>query len=370
MKIISLLPGWIFGVIFFLLFLLGLAARHYLASLCLLPGIVLLVPPLRLWVGGLVGMRIRWWLLVLLLPLLFFLFIFLVFKDMANPRSIYRDPRVEAKLMAIYDARMKQWPVPYEGRDLATRFGKVHVIVSGPDGAPPVFLLHASSMASWSWLYNIEDLTRHFRIFAVDTIGDAGRSSLADINRFPQNGEELARLYREIMDRLGVSRAGFIGASQGGFIATNIALHAPERVNKVVLCGPMGYAGTLGSVLRILGTTMFPVRPIQESAIRWAFGADPRVKEFVGEWFRLIMAGVVPRQARPRAFSDEELQGLKMPVLMLLGQRDGLVGDAEAAGRRISRFANFRAAMLDTGHLISAEKPERFNQIVTDFLAD
>ena len=80
------------------------------------------------------------------------------------------------------------------------------------------------------------------------------------------DGKALSELYTEIMDTLGIQRACFIGASQGGFISTNMALYASERVEKIILCGPMGYTGTNISVLRILITAMFPVKPIQNSA--------------------------------------------------------------------------------------------------------
>jgi pimeloyl-ACP methyl ester carboxylesterase len=80
----------------------------------------------------------------------------------------------------------------------------------------------------------------------------------------------------------------------GGFISTNMALYAPERVEKIILCGPMGYTGTNISVLRIVFTTMFPVKPIQKSATRWAFGNDPEVNKAVGEWCHIILEGGGP----------------------------------------------------------------------------
>jgi pimeloyl-ACP methyl ester carboxylesterase len=263
----------------------------------------------------------------MLIPVLFFLFVFLIFRGMRNPDSIYRTPEVQKKLMRIYDERLNRWPVPYESRYLNTPYGKVHIIISGPETGPPVLLLHASAMASWSWLYNIKGLNDYYRTYAIDTIGEAGRSILADIRHFPNDGRSIASFCSEIMDSLGIGRATLIGASQGGFIVTNIALHRSERVNRVILCGPMGYTGTNSSVLRILFTTMFPLKAIQTSVTHWGFGDDPRINREVGEWFTLILVGVISRQARPVPFTKEQLQSLKMPVLLLLGNRDALVVD-------------------------------------------
>lgn len=368
MKNVFLALSWIFGVLFFLLFLLSLFSKNYIPSIFVLIITVLLIPPVRQWISGVIRVPFPVWLRSLLIPVLFILFIFLIFKGMGNRYSIYKNPEIEKKLMTIYENRMAQWPVPYESLYINTQYGKVHVIISGPEDARPILLLHASAMAGWSWLYNIKGLNKHYRTYAIDTIGDAGRSVLDDVEKYPNDGKALCELYTEIMDTLGIQKACFIGASQGGFISTNMALYAPERVEKIILCGPMGYTGTNISVLRIVFTTMFPVKPIQKSTTRWAFGDDPEVNEAVGEWFQTILEGVISRQARPQPFTKEQLQSLPMPVLLLLGKRDGLVGNPEDTKQLVQHIPDVHVEILDTGHLISAEKPDQFNKLVYDFI--
>ena len=360
--------NWIFGILFFLLFILSIASGNYIPSIFILLIIILLVPPIRKWLGDMIHFPIPIWLRSILIPLFLILFVFLIFLNMGNKNSIYKNPDIEKKLMNIYDEKMTQWPVSYINRYIKTRYGRVHIIICGPDDKPPILLLHASAMSSWSWIYNIKMLNKHYRTYAIDTIGDAGRSVLADIEVFPNSGKELAELYKEIMDTLNIQKAHFIGASQGGFISTNIALLAPERVEKVVLAGPMGYTGTNSSVIRILFTTMFPISFIQQSTTIWAFGNNPEVQMLVNEWFPLILEGVISQQMRPHPFTQEQLQSLTMPVLLVLGQKDALVGNPENAIHLVEGIPNIRIETLNTGHLISAEKPLEFNNLVLDFL--
>jgi hypothetical protein len=47
-----------------------------------------------------------------------------------------------AKLMAIYDAGLRHWPVPFETFFVDTRFGRTHVIGSGDPAAPPLLMTH------------------------------------------------------------------------------------------------------------------------------------------------------------------------------------------------------------------------------------
>jgi pimeloyl-ACP methyl ester carboxylesterase len=368
MKSLFLIGGWMSGLFFAILSGLSFFSGHYLSSLLILVVTALLIPPMRTWLGKRLSRPIPLWLRSILIPSLFFLSIFLIFNDMGNPSSIYKNPETEDKLMRIYSDRMEQWPVPYEERIIDTEYGKVYLIISGPADGPPLILLHASAMSSWSWLYNIEGLNRIYRTYAIDTIGDAGRSQLTNIVKFPADGESLALFYSDLMDSLAIQKASLIGASQGGFIATNIALYAPERVEKLILCGPMGYSGTTLSVLRILFTTMFPVKPVRQNASTWAFGEDPGIQTAVGEWFETILTGVISRQARPQPFSKDQLRKIRQPVLLIVGSRDGLVGDPREAEMSVQSISNVRVKELDTGHLISAEKPQAFNRIVLDFL--
>ncbi len=57
---------------------------------------------------------------------------------MGNKYSIYENPEIEKKLMAIYENRMAQWPVPYESRYINSQYGKIFAIISGPEDGPPI----------------------------------------------------------------------------------------------------------------------------------------------------------------------------------------------------------------------------------------
>lgn len=82
------------------------------------------------------------------------------------------------------------------------------------------------------------------------------------------------------------------------------------------------------------------------------------------------MEGVISRQARPQPFTHQQLQSLNMPVLLLLGKRDGLVGNPENTKQLAKNIADVKVEILDKGHLISAEKADRFNTLVHDFISN
>jgi pimeloyl-ACP methyl ester carboxylesterase len=365
MKYVYLVLNWLFSVLFGLFALSMFLMGNWLQALPLLGIVLLLLPPVRTLAHRLTGRSISWWVRAISIVILLAAFVWL--GSLNKLTSIYKSPEVEARFMEMYDARLEEWPVPYESVFVDTSYGKVHVIASGPEDAPPLLLLHASGVSGWSWLYNVEELSKHYRTYAIDTLGDAGKSVLSDLDNYPQDGQDQSDLYTEISDKLGVERAYVVGASEGGFIGTNYALYAPERVEKLVLLGPMGYAGTNASILRIMLAQFFPLKPIQENTFRWAFSDDPKLDEAFGEWFRLLMAGVFPHKARPTTFTPEQLQSLKAPVLLVLGEKDNLVGNPENAKTLAQDIPDLRVEILDTGHLIGVEQPDQVNALIVEF---
>ena len=127
---------------------------------------------------------------------------------MTEQISLFKTLEGEAKSMAAYEGVLAHWPVPYEELDLPTRFGTTHLIVSGSVGAKPIILLHGQDSCAISWIYNIADLSQAFRTYAVDTIGDMGKSKPT---RLPKSREDYAEWLLEAFDQLKTEKADLIG---------------------------------------------------------------------------------------------------------------------------------------------------------------
>jgi pimeloyl-ACP methyl ester carboxylesterase len=222
-------------------------------------------------------------------------------------------------------------------------------------------------MAGWSWMTNVGALNEHYRTYAIDTIGEPGKSQLSDIGHFPKNGTEWSNLLVEITDKLGVEKALVVGASNGGFLALNYAIHHPERVEKLALLGAMGLTpSTNENILRITFSQMFPLKWVQDNTIRWSFGDDPNLRSQIDEWFYLVFQ-TAPQQSPPITMEGKELQKVKVPTLAVLGTRDNLMGDLGAVRQLASNVPEIKIIEIDSGHLMGLEKPAVCNQLILDF---
>jgi pimeloyl-ACP methyl ester carboxylesterase len=365
MSVVWVTLGWILAILFGLLTVSMLLLKNWSAAFVTFLLVLLFLPPMTSIMQNSFGFWSHPLLRGVLIVVLMAIFAWLLVGRSST--SIYVSPEVEAQFMAIYDEKMREWPVPYEDVFLDTEYGMVHVIVSGPEDAPPLLLLHASGVSGWSWKYNVAGLSENYRTYAIDLIGDAGKSEFRSMEHVLKTGEDQARLYTEITNKLGVERAYVAGASEGGFIGSNYALFAPERVEKLVLLGPMGYAGATESIMRITLAQFFPLRPIQERTFRWAFSDSDVLEADFGEWFHLLMSKSTPQKVAPLPLPAEERQRLQVPVLFVFGEKDNLVGDPQAARDLVKDIPDVQVEIVDAGHLMAAELPQQVNELILEF---
>lgn len=289
-----------------------------------------------------------------------------------RPGSVYRTPSAQAAVEALYDGYVSRWPVPVEESDVETRYGTVRVLASGPLEGQPVLLLHAASMAATSWLPNVASLAAAgYRLYAPDFIGEAGRSQLADVDVFPRTPQDVGMLQVEIADGLGIGSGPVVGASAGGHAALRYALVAPERVTRLALLGPMGITPlSVGAMVRMMVASLVPRESVARRTSRWALGSDPAVVDAYGDWFATVLRSMAtpPRVPRPIALTAQEKRSITQPVLLVLGDRDHLVGEPRRAAAAAAAFPDVDIRTLGSSHLLGVECANDVNELLVAFL--
>ena len=96
--------------------------------------------------------------------------------------SPFKSPEGEAVFLEAYDNAMKLWPVTYEEIEITNRLGTTHGVTSGSKDAPPLVLLHGMLGTVTMWSPNIADLSKDYRVYAIDVKGQPGKSVLKGFN--------------------------------------------------------------------------------------------------------------------------------------------------------------------------------------------
>ena len=121
-------------------------------------------------------------------------------------------------------------------REIQVRNIKVVCIDEG-EGPQALLLIHGLGSNVKGWLRNIPAWSQDFRVIAVDLPG-YGKS---DKGHYAYSLSFYARVLTEMMDKLDLAEATFVGHSMGAQIAMVAAMQYPERVNKLVLISPAGF---------------------------------------------------------------------------------------------------------------------------------
>jgi len=286
----------------------------------------------------------------------------------------FRSEESRARFMAAYDAAVAAWPVPFEAIEVPTRLGPTHVIASGPADAPPLLLLPSFAGTAAVWRLNAEALSRHFRLYAVDVIGQPGKS-LA--NRTLRN-RDYAPWLAEVMDCLGVARASIVGCSFGAFLALNQALATPDRVERVVLISPAGtFASqywTLTYAMRIRAPFLRLMRRLR-GAKQAPSLADmgPRRLPRDTTWAALIGVTMAERAkvsvTNPTVFSRAQLRRVRPPTLLLIGDKETLYQPRAMLDLAQTRMPGLQGEIVpDADHIAAMAQPDDVNARIIGFL--
>jgi pimeloyl-ACP methyl ester carboxylesterase len=284
--------------------------------------------------------------------------------------SAFKTPEGEVRFLAAYNAAMRLWPVPYDEVNIPSRFGTTHVVACGPKDAPPLVLLHGYMATLTMWSPNIAAFTKASRVYAVDVMGQPGRSrpdqpicSTADFVLW----------LTSTLDALHLERVFLVGMSFGGWLALNYAVAAPQRVQKLVLLSPGGLLPMVRQ-FSIRGSLMvaLPTRLTVNSFFRWLGFRDPAYANTLDLMYLGLKHFQMPIETvrvLPAVVSDEQLCTMAVPTLLLIGEDEVISDPARALERARWLIPDFEGELVPgCRHDMCSSQHELVNARVLEFL--
>jgi 2-hydroxy-6-oxonona-2,4-dienedioate hydrolase len=150
--------------------------------------------------------------------------------------TIFRNAHSRSVMEQAYERLLRETPQARSHR-VSTRFGETHMLVAGPEQAPPLVILHGGMANSALAIRDGHPLFERFRVHVVDVLGLSVKS--ADV-RLRMDNAEYAEWLQDVLDALKLPRAHLYGVSLGGLIARKVAELAPDRIDRLVLLVPAG----------------------------------------------------------------------------------------------------------------------------------
>jgi pimeloyl-ACP methyl ester carboxylesterase len=278
----------------------------------------------------------------------------------------FRSPEAHSSLLDSYARVLARWPVPYDSRYVETRCGRAHVLACGPAYAPPVVLLHAGGANSTAWIHVIERLAASLQVYAVDIIGDAGRSE----GRRPSSEDAYCNWLDDVLIGLGRPKVGLCGVSFGGWLAAAYLRQSSRRASKLALLAPPNIESPgVGYLVRAGLAALFP----NERTVRGLRGmlSSPVVPPPPAWAFDDLLVRARCQRGHPRPsgrMSDDDLRVLPKDTLMLLGGDEALYDPMHAWARVRAHAPHVRVELVpDAGHLIDGDQPFKVGNALVEF---
>ncbi len=297
--------------------------------------------------------------------------------DFDSPYHPYRSEEAKQEFLASYDARSSKWPVPSTTTTVSTGYGPIFVRMSGPEAGPPLALLHGAGGSALHWLPNIAALSERYRTYAVDIVGDHGRSVHT---RELKSVDDYVAWLDDVLDALELEHdVNLVGLSYGGWISAHYALHAPERLRKVVLLAPAGIVAPLPfSWIWRAVLVALPHPYFTKDFLYWMLEDLSRTEEgreildqAADAGYRGMRARKPRRMAPPDVLPDEALRSFAMPILFVVGENEKLYPATEAVARLNEVAPNVGTRIVPSaGHDLTMVQADLVNQIILEFLAE
>jgi pimeloyl-ACP methyl ester carboxylesterase len=259
---------------------------------------------------------------------------------------------------------------------------KVHYAKEGV--GEPLILIHGGGTWSYTWHRNIRELAAHFTVYVVDMPG-FGLTTTKE--RFRPTEDYFADFIKVFLDTLGLQKISIIGSSWGGGWTLRFAELYPQYVQKLVLIGSAGLfyhklkrPTFLWNLINIPGFGRIISRYFTTPAI------------LRSQYTSLVTdPGIIDRNIRQELYlglknprnrdvlyeyglrdmwrkTDDDLGRITCPVLLIWGEKDTMLGIADAYKLQ-ERIPHARLEVVpNIGHLPNEEAPEVVNSLVLTFL--
>lgn len=269
----------------------------------------------------------------------------------------FRDPAAEERYFAAYDRAMAECPEPHAVFDVETRHGTTRVYRYG-DGGAPIALLPGLLATSACFAELIPALAARHTVYAIDTLGEAGRS----VQKAPfKDVRDRASALDDVFENLGLTGVRLVGGSTGGWHAVNQAIHAPGRLGSIVLLDATTVSAPFTRKVLWYGLAAATLDSewLWRRFLTWSVGEDVLDQPAA----RLVLAGIrcyrarVPFQVCP---TEEALRSTDVPTLALFGGRSVVHDSAAAAARLEDLLPHADVEILpDAGHYLYLRPQDR-----------
>lgn len=289
--------------------------------------------------------------------------------------KVYKNNAAKINIYNTYDKLLKLWGVSIEEIDIPATYGTTHIIKCGEATNPPLVLFHGvGDDSALMWIFNAKELSKHFCIYAVDTIGGPGKSCPNE--NYTKAFDEIKWL-DEVLDSLKLNRIYAAGVSNGSYIAHHYGIMRPEKTIKIICMAGSISVKENGSILKsmlkvFLPEAIFPTKRNVVKLIEKLTGDNSKVfteNSYIMEHYNYLLKSFNSRAMsyhKLEFFDKTQIASIKDKTLFLCGDADPLFGNCKTILDKYNMKYHF---FKGVGHGINHEISQEINKIIIAYFS-
>jgi 4,5:9,10-diseco-3-hydroxy-5,9,17-trioxoandrosta-1(10),2-diene-4-oate hydrolase len=254
------------------------------------------------------------------------------------------------------------------------------------DEGTVVILIHGLGGSVENWMYNINTLAQHHRVYAIDLAG-FGRSDKTSVLSSFSKGAQFVNNFMEIQH---INRASLVGHSMGGGVTLQFAIQFPDKIEKMVLVDSAGLGREIHLLVRLISLPFIGellTRPSRRGTVQLlkTYIYDPALitDELIELVYQLailpdaqksfllcLRSGINSLGLRTDTIRSiiDNLTNIVTPTLVIWGKQDKILPLSHGYLAE-ERIPNAELHILDPcGHIPQMERPEDINKLILGFL--
>ena len=309
--------------------------------------------------------------------------------------SLYKSEEGYKKMMSWYKRVQEEISVDHESVFADTRFGKTHIILAGKENLKSILLIPGVAGCAPLWRHQINAFSEHFRVLAIDIVGQPGKSAANPPSVF---NDDFTDWLEDIIHSLNLDRPHIVGVSTGGTTAMDMAIRKPDLIDKTVMCGPTGLARARLPFRQWLLTARKKNTDALSDDLTASSFSKPRSGETFGSFDRQLARGMALGTKHYRvdkslgvynektsrvdiikalkvigkfffSVDKKRLKSFKNKGLLIFGEFEVLYNPWKISKRLQKLIPSLQIEIVkDAGHAAIYDQPQAVNKLVLDFL--
>jgi len=309
--------------------------------------------------------------------------------------SLYKSEEGYKKMMSWYKRVQDEISVDHESIFADTRFGKTHIILAGKENQKSILLIPGVAGCAPLWRHQINAFSEHFRVLAIDIVGQPGKSAANPPSVF---NDDFTDWLEDIIHSLNLDKPHIVGVSTGGTTAMDMAIRKPDLIDKTVMCGPTGLARARLPFRQWLLTARKKNTDALSDDLTASSFSKPRSGETFGSFDRQLARGMALGTKHYRvdkslgvynekssrvdfikalkvigkfffSVDKKRLKSFRNKGLLIFGEFEVLYNPWKISKRLEKLIPSLQIEIIkDAGHAAIYDQPEAVNEVVLDFL--